>query len=119
MLEIPNATRRQTENETIHQEYPSKHVTNIGTYLKKQYSKYISPIEEYLVGSKILVVREGLILKVPFCALLNSTNEHPCEKYSLQFTQALHVLNSCLSTPWPKLGPALFVGNPMVGEGEG
>ena len=92
--------------------------TNIGTFRRKQYSVLISPIEEYLVGSKILIAPEGSLFRVPFCALLNSKNEHLCEKYSLQFTPALHVLNACISKPLPKLGPALFVGNPIVGKVE-
>ena len=123
-LEIPNATQSRARKETSHRDDTTETITsihidsNIDTYLKKQYSVYISPIEEYLVGSKILVSPEGSLFHVPFCALLNSKNEHLCEKYSLQFTPALYVLNSCLSKPLPKIGPSLFVGNPTVGEVE-
>ena len=124
-LEIPNATQSRARKETSsHRDDAAEPITsihidtNIDTYLKKQYSVYISPIEEYLVGSKILVSPEGSLFHVPFCALLNSKNEHLCEKYSLQFTPALYVLNSCLSKPLPKIGPSLFVGNPTLGEVE-
>ena len=123
-LEMPNAAQSRARKETSHRDDSPEQITSIhidssmDTYLKKQYSIYISPIEEYLVGSKILVSPEGSLFKVPFCALLNSKNEHLCEKYSLQFTPGLYVLNSCLSKPLPKIGPALFVGNPTVGEVE-
>ena len=118
-MEIPNySTKSRRRKETCHRENLSKENTNLSTYLKKQYSVYISPIEEYLVGSKILVAPEGSLFKVPFCALLNSKNEHLCQKYSLQFIPALHVLNWSLSKPIPKAGPAFFVGNPVVGEVE-
>ena len=83
--------------------------------LKELYSAYFLPIEKYVVGSKILVVLEGSLFNLPFGALLNRENEHICEKYSLQFTPALHVLNSSLSKPLPELGHALFVGDPTVG----
>lgn len=93
-----------------------RHCTDINVYLKKQYSVYITFITEYLLGSKIVVVPEGSLFNMLFCPLLSSNNENLCKKYSLQFTPALHVLNSGLSKPLPKLGPALFVGNPDVGE---
>ena len=115
-LEIPNAAPRRTRKETNYRQDPSKQDTNIDTFLKKQYSVFISPIEEYLVGSKILIAPESSLFRVLFCALLNSKDEYLCEKYSLQFTPALHVLNVCISKSLPKLGPALFVGNPIVGE---
>ena len=114
-LEIPNAQSRTRKRNNYRQD-PQKQETNIDTIFKKQYSVFISPIEEYLVGSKIIIVPEGSLFRVRFCALLNCKNEHLCEKYSLQFTPALHVLNACISKPLPKLGPALFVGNPTVRE---
>ena len=115
-LEIPNAVQSRSRKEYNYRGDPSKQDTNMDILFKKQYSLFISPIEEYLVGSKILIVPEGSLFKVLFCALLNSKNEHLCEKYSLQFTPALHVLNACISKPLPKVGPAFFVGNPEVGE---
>ena len=117
-LETPNAAQGRTRKEHNYRQDPSKQDTNIDTFLKKQYSVFISPIEQYLVGSKILISPEGSLFRVPFCALLNAKNEHLCEKFSLQFTPALHVLNACISKPLPKLGPALFVGNPTVREVE-
>ena len=115
-LEMPNAVQSRSRKEYNYRGDPSKQDTNMDILFKKQYSLFISPIEEYLVGSKILIVPEGSLFKVLFCALLNSKNEHLCEKYSLQFTPALHVLNACISKPLPKVGPAFFVGNPEVGE---
>ena len=125
-LQIPNATQCRARKETTssHRDDAAEPITskridtNIETYQEKHYSVYISPIEEYLVGSKILVSSEGSLFHAPFCALLNSKNEHLCEKCSLQFTPALYVLNSCLSKSLPKIGPSLFVGNPTIGEVE-
>ena len=100
----------------------SKHTKSRGKYthsntlLRKLYSIYISPIEEYLVGSKILIVPEGSLFHVPFCAMVDPNNEDLIGTYSLQFTPSLHVLNSSLSKPEGTLGHALFVGNPTVGE---
>ena len=116
-LEIPNTTPSRTRKETSDRASSTKK-TNDEVSLKNQYSVYISPIEEYLVGSKILVSPEDSLFHVPFCALLNPKNEHLCERYSIQFTPALHVLNASLSKPLAKVGSALFVGNPIVGEVE-
>ena len=121
---LKQSLSRNKETDHRHREDPPKQNTliqvdtNINNYLKKQYSVYISPIEEYLVGSKILIVPEGSLFNLPFCVLFNSKNEHLCEKYSLQFTPALHVLNASLSKSLPNVGPALFVGNPTVGAVE-
>ena len=90
--------------------------SDVNCYLEKLYSVCISPIEEYLLGSKILVVPDGSLFTVPFCALLNTKKEHLCETYSLQFTPALHILNSSLSNSLPELGHALFIGNPVCGH---
>ena len=115
-LETPNAAQSRTRKENNYREDPSNPDTHIDIMLKKQYSLFISPIEEYLVGSKILIAPEGSLFSVLFCALLNSKDEPLCEKYSLQFTPALHVLNASISKALPKLGQAFFVGNPKVGE---
>ena len=76
------------------------------------YNVLIQPIEEQLSGSRLLIVPEGPLFTVPFNALLDPDRKHFCEKYSLQFTPSLHVLDFCLSNlPGKDLGPALFVGN--------
>ncbi|CAB4024371.1 tetratricopeptide repeat 28-like, partial [Paramuricea clavata] len=80
--------------------------------LQNLYTILIKPIEEYLTGSTLLIVPEGPLFTLPFAALLDPNEHHLCEKYSLEFAPSLHVLDSCLSTLPPKLGPALFVGNP-------
>ena len=115
-LETPNAAQSRTRKENNYRGDPSNPDKHIDIMLKKQYSLFISPIEEYLVGSKILIAPEGSLFSVLFCALLNSKDEPLCEKYSLQFTPALHVLNASISKALPKLGQAFFVGNPKVGE---
>ena len=85
--------------------------------LQDLYATLIQPIEEHFIGSKLLIVPEGPLFTLPFAALLDSNRNHLCDKYSLQFTPSLHVLNSCLSTPPVKeRGPALFVGNPAISE---
>ena len=85
--------------------------------LKDFYAKLIQPIEEHFTGSKLLIVPEGPLFTLPFAALLDSNGKYLCDKFSLQFTPSLHVLNSCLSTPRAEEhGPALFVGNPEIRE---
>ena len=95
--------------------FPQKTAQN--SCLRDLYATLIQPIEEYLTGSKLLVVPEGPLFTLPFAALLDSNGNHLCDKYSLQFIPSLHVLNSCLyPQPVEELGPALFVGNPAISE---
>ena len=75
------------------------------------YNVIIQPIEEHLSGSRLLIVPEGPLFTVIFAALLDPDGNHLCEKYSLQFTPSLHVLDFCLSKLRKDLGPALFLGN--------
>lgn len=97
------------------------------SYLHNLYVTLIQPIEQHLTGSKLLIVPEGILWTLPFAALLDASEGHLCDKYSLQFIPSLHLLNFCLSTqpgveigpgaefkPGAKLGPALFVGNPKL-----
>ena len=81
-------------------------------YMKDLYNVLIQPIEQHLSGSRLLIVPEGPLLMVPFAALLDPDGNYLCEKYSLQFTPSLHILDFCSSKLSAKdLGPALFVGN--------
>ncbi len=94
--------------------HSSEQQTADNRYLQDLYNALIQPIEEHLTGSKLLIVPEGPLFTLPFAALLDPSGRHLCDKYTLQFIPSLHVLNSCLSTRPPKLGPALFVGNPKI-----
>ena len=115
-LDMPDTTRSSINRGSKLGTKSLKEHTPVDVYLQKLHSILIAPIEKYLIGSKILIVPEGPLFGLPFSALLSPKKDRLCDAYSLQFTPALHVLNFCLSKPLPKLGPAMFVGNPAVGE---
>ncbi|XP_028411962.1 tetratricopeptide repeat protein 28-like [Dendronephthya gigantea] len=82
--------------------------------LQDLYAALIQPIEEHLHGSKLLIVPEGPLFTLPFAALLDSSGNYLCDKYSLQFIPSLNFLDFCLSRQSAALGHALFVGNPKI-----
>ena len=115
-LDVPDTARSSINRGSKLGTSLPKEYTPVDVYLQKLHSILIAPIEKYLIGSKVLIVPEGPLFRLPFSALLSPKEDRLCDTYSLQFTPALHVLNFCLSKPLPKLGPAMFVGNPAVGE---
>ena len=115
-LDVSDTTRSSINRGPKLETKSLKEYTDVDVYLQKLHSILIAPIEQYIIGSKVLIVPEGPLFRLPFSALLSPKKDRLCDSYSLQFTPALHVVNFCLSKPLPKLGPAIFVGNPSVGE---
>lgn len=85
-------------------------------FLHAAYKLLIGNVENLLTGSKLIIIPEGPLFRLPFCALLDGERKYLCDRFSIQVTPALHILNFSMSLPEKPLGGALIVGNPTVGE---
>ena len=80
----------------------------------------IGPVKNLIKGTNLIIVPDTYLFFVPFCSLLNESGRPLVNDYSIQMTPSLHTLaSSVLASKEQSLtdpGPALFVGNPSVGE---
>ena len=85
--------------------------------LRKMCQLMIDPVNDLIASKKLIIVPDKSLFFAPFSSLID---EHGCylsHSYSVQITPSLHSLRASMEKPPdPKLGIALFVGNPAVGR---
>ena len=81
------------------------------------YQVLIHPVQEFIKGTKIIIVPDKCLFFVPFCSLLDENDCRLSKNFSVQMALSLHTLLSSMTRPRDcGLGFALFVGNPTVGK---
>lgn len=87
---------------------------------KKLYQVLIGSVKSLIKGTSLIIVPDNILFFLPFCSLLNESGRPLVNDHSIQMTPSLHTLaSSVLVSKEQSLtdpGPALFVGNPSVGE---
>lgn len=89
----------------------------LAAYSVPAYNALIDPVVDLIKGKKLIIVPDKMLFFTPFSMLMDKQGNYLSEKYSIQVTPSLHTLALSKQVPRPdKLGPALFIGNPAVGE---
>ena len=124
-LDVPFASN---ENNSFHSEKSNKELSskdatdpfvNLNNHemLRKMYQLMIDPVNDLIAGKKLIIVPDKSLFFAPYSSLID---EHDCylsHSYSVQITPSLHSLRASMEKPHdPKLGIALFIGNPAVGR---
>ncbi|PFX26569.1 Tetratricopeptide repeat protein 28 [Stylophora pistillata] len=88
------------------------------TALRLWYDIIIAPVKNLLEGSKIIVVPEGELHKVPFQALEDESGKYLSETYEIRVVPSLTTLKLIHDSPedYHSERGVLIVGDPEVGE---
>ena len=85
--------------------------------LKNTFQFMIHPVKDLFIGNKLIIVPDKSLFFVPFSSLIDQHGCYLSQSCSIQITPSLHSLKASMKKPRdPKLGIALFVGNPTVGK---
>ena len=92
-------------------------INNPACSLRQLYDILIKPVEQYIKGSKLLIIPESFLYCLPFSALVNDKGMFLSQRYSIQICTSLETL--AIITERRKresMGGALVIGNPLVGR---
>ena len=91
---------------------------DLDQHFRSLYSRLISPINEQLTGTKLVIVPCESLFNVPFSALLSPNGQRLCEQYSIQVTLSPEVFSRCPKKPLLNVEPSLFVGKLLARPAE-
>lgn len=92
-------------------------VSDSKSTLRKLYDILIKPVEHLIEGSRLLIIPEVALYRLPFSALRDDEGIFLSKKFSIQVCTSLEILAIISERPKQKLqGGALVIGNPLVGR---